>query len=86
VHWQPFADNIIPPFIANHNHGNPVAGMNKVLVYLPFESLDNIIDYLKAFPEKAFYCYLPPAQDKSLGPMHFRSPSRSGFLKHFAYP
>ena len=84
VHWQPFADNIIPPFIANHNHGNPVAVMNKVLVYLPFENLDNIIDYLKDFPEKEFYCYHPHAQDKSLGHIHLRTPSRAGFLNDLA--
>ncbi|MEL0647282.1 MJ1255/VC2487 family glycosyltransferase [Pseudoalteromonas agarivorans] len=84
VHWQPFAHNIIPPFIANHEHGNPVAVMNKVLVYLPFENLDSIVDYLKDFPEKEFYCYHPYAQDKSIGHIHLRSPSRSGFLNDLA--
>ncbi|WP_404341297.1 MJ1255/VC2487 family glycosyltransferase [Pseudoalteromonas mariniglutinosa] len=80
VHWRPFADNIIPPFIAPHQHKNPVMVENKVLVYLPFEELDNIIDYLKDFPEREFYCYHPDAKNYSLGNIHLRSPSRSGFL------
>ncbi|WP_457934176.1 glycosyltransferase [Pseudoalteromonas sp. SCSIO 43210] len=84
VHWQPFAHNIIPPFIANHQHGNPVAVMNKVLVYLPFENLDSIIDYLKDFPEKEFYCYHPHACNQSIGHIHLRSPSRTGFLNDLA--
>jgi len=84
VHWQPFAENIIPPFIAHHDHGNPVAVMNKVLVYLPFESLESIVDYLKDFPEKEFYCYHPDAQNRSLDNIHLRSPSRSDFLNDLA--
>ena len=80
VHWQPFANNIIPPFIANHEHENPVAVLNKVLVYLPFENLKSIVDYLKDFPEKEFYCYHPHAKNHSIRHIHLRSPSRTGFL------
>jgi uncharacterized protein (TIGR00661 family) len=84
VHWQPFAHTIIPPFIANHLHGNPVAVINKVLVYLPFEHLTRIIDYLKEFPEKEFYCYHPHAKNQSIGHIHLRSPSRIDFLNDLA--
>lgn len=84
VHWQPFAENIIPPFIANHQHHNPVSVNNKVLVYLPFEKLSCVIDYLKDFPEKEFYCYHPQAKDTSQGHIHLRTPSRSGFLNDLA--
>lgn len=84
VHWQPFANNIIPPFIANHHHDNPVSVDNKVLVYLPFEELASIIDYLKDFPDKEFYCYHPNAQNNSHAHIHLRSPSRSGFLNDLA--
>lgn len=84
VHWQPFAENIIPPFIAHHDHGNPVAVMNKVLVYLPFENLNSVIDYLRDFPEKEFYCYHPDAQNQSIGHIHLRSPSRTQFLDDLA--
>ncbi|WP_394192868.1 MJ1255/VC2487 family glycosyltransferase [Pseudoalteromonas atlantica] len=84
VHWQPFADNIIPPFIASHWHDNPVSIDNKVLVYLPFEELASVIDYLKDFPDKEFYCYHPDAENSSQGHIHLRKPSRSGFLNDLA--
>ncbi|AXV66424.1 glycosyltransferase [Pseudoalteromonas lipolytica] len=84
VHWQPYAKNIIPPFIAAHQHNNPVMVENKVLVYLPFENLDSVVDYLKDFPEREFYCYHPDAENSSIGNIHLRSPSRVGFLNDLA--
>ncbi|KPH57699.1 glycosyltransferase [Pseudoalteromonas porphyrae] len=84
VHWQPFADNIIPPFIANHPHENPVSVDNKVLVYLPFENLTSVVDYLKDFPEKEFYCYHPNASNESCSHIHLRGLSRQGFLNDLA--
>ena len=84
VHWQPFADNIIPPFIANHQHDNPVNVDSKVLVYLPFENLADIVDYLKDFPEKEFYCYHPNTKNESRGHIHLRTLSRQGFLNDLA--
>lgn len=80
VHWQPFAHNIIPPFVAAFAHSNPVIVENKVLVYLPFENIDNIIDYLKDFPEREFYCYHPHADNRSIANIHLRRQSRDGFL------
>ncbi|MBQ4832613.1 glycosyltransferase [Pseudoalteromonas sp. MMG010] len=84
VHWQPFDKTIIPPFIAHHEHVNPVPVYNKILVYLPFENLANIIAYLKDFPEKEFYCYYPGARNRSHGHIHIRPPSRNGFLNDLA--
>ncbi|OHU86372.1 MULTISPECIES: MJ1255/VC2487 family glycosyltransferase [Pseudoalteromonas] len=85
VHWQPFAKNIIPPFIpykAPDNQCQSIA--NKVLVYLPFEELSKIMELLRDFPDKEFYCYHPDAQNQSLSNVHLRTPSRSGFLKDLA--
>ncbi|MCF2861943.1 MJ1255/VC2487 family glycosyltransferase [Pseudoalteromonas sp. Cnat2-41] len=84
VHWQPFDDSIIPPFI---EHGTAVDSEyvdNKVLVYLPFEELEEVIHYLKDFPGKEFYCYHPHAQDQSLAHIHLRRPSRANFLRDLA--
>ncbi|WP_105199334.1 MULTISPECIES: MJ1255/VC2487 family glycosyltransferase [unclassified Pseudoalteromonas] len=84
VHWQPFDDSIIPPFI---EHAGPVDSEyvdNKVLVYLPFEDLDEVIAYLKDFPGKEFYCYHPKAEDRSEAHIHLRKPSRLGFLRDLA--
>ncbi|CAH9054000.1 hypothetical protein PSECIP111951_01895 [Pseudoalteromonas holothuriae] len=85
VHWQPFAKNIIPPFIPYEVPDKQCQSVaNKVLVYLPFEELNKIIELLQDFPDKEFYCYHPNAQNQSLANIHLRSPSRSGFLKDLA--
>ncbi|BBN82798.1 glycosyl transferase [Pseudoalteromonas sp. A25] len=85
VHWQPFAKNIIPPFIPYQVPEQQCQSVaNKVLVYLPFEDLSKIIELLQDFPDKEFYCYHPDAQNQSLANIHLRSPSRDGFLKDLA--
>ncbi|KZN63092.1 glycosyltransferase [Pseudoalteromonas luteoviolacea CPMOR-1] len=83
VHWQPFAKNILPPFISFH--GCVKASIaNKILVYLPFEDLTSIVELLGDFPDREFYCYHPDARDQSLNHIHLRAPSRSGFLDDLA--
>ncbi|MBD1584594.1 MJ1255/VC2487 family glycosyltransferase [Pseudoalteromonas sp. S16_S37] len=85
VHWQPFAKNIIPPFIPYQVPDKLCQSVtNKVLVYLPFEELSKIIELLQDFPDKEFYCYHPDAQNQSLSNIHLRAPSRDGFLKDLA--
>ncbi|MCG9769331.1 glycosyltransferase [Pseudoalteromonas piscicida] len=82
VHWQPFDKHIIPPFIPYEAEQEQCASIiNKVLVYLPFEALDSIIELLKDFPDKEFYCYHPDADNASLQHIHLRKPSRSGFIQ-----
>ena len=54
------------------------------MVYLPFEELRSVIDYLQEFPEKEFYCYHPQAQNSSTANIHLRAPSRGGFLNDLA--
>ncbi|QTL36687.1 MJ1255/VC2487 family glycosyltransferase [Pseudoalteromonas viridis] len=85
VHWQPFAENIVPPFIPYQpgDFGNQSIA-NKVLVYLPFEDLSHIVELLKDFPDKEFYCYHPDAKDTSLNHIHLRAPSREGFIADLA--
>ncbi|MBQ4863842.1 glycosyltransferase [Pseudoalteromonas sp. MMG013] len=85
VHWQPFAKNIIPPFIPYDkpvNHCSSIA--NKVLVYLPFENLNRVLELLQDFPDKEFYCYHPDANNQSQAHIHLRKPNRQGFLKDLA--
>ena len=82
VHWFPYHQNIIPPFI------EPVKSWqkdnfieNKILVYLPFEDPKKIIALLQHFPEYEFYCYHPQLSNKSINHhIHLRSPCRVGFL------
>ncbi|TMP45847.1 glycosyltransferase [Pseudoalteromonas citrea] len=85
VHWQPFSKNIIPPFIPYEKPINTCRSIeNKVLVYLPFEDLNRVLELLRDFPDKEFYCYHPDAKDCSKTHIHLRAPSREGFLKDLA--
>ncbi|ATC93371.1 MJ1255/VC2487 family glycosyltransferase [Pseudoalteromonas tunicata] len=85
VHWQSFASNIIPPFICTEQQkSTDLAISNKVLVYLPFEALNKVIELLKGFPHFEFYCYHPDAKDESLTHIHLRKPSRNLFLADLA--
>ena len=82
VHWHPYHRNIIPPFIPYQPEQELSACVaNKVLVYLPFEDLASIIELLKDFPDKEFYCYHPQASDRSIQHIHLRKPSRTGFMQ-----
>ncbi|MFC3032899.1 MJ1255/VC2487 family glycosyltransferase [Pseudoalteromonas fenneropenaei] len=85
VHWQPYHKAIIPPFIAHPAHLNFCPSIaNKVLVYLPFEQLSSVIEFLNDFPDREFYCYHPAATNTSLKHIHLRAPSRDGFLRDLA--
>ena len=84
VHWQPFDGSIIPPFIEQHAQVDSEHVDNKVLVYLPFEDLAQVVEYLQDFPEKEFYCYHPDGENQSFEHIHIRKPSRVGFLKDLA--
>ncbi|WKE65339.1 glycosyltransferase family protein [Gallaecimonas kandeliae] len=78
VHWYHFGHAMLPPIIERHSHDQPVRH-NKVLVYLPFESVEEILALLEPFPDVEFYCYHPQVQDEDRGHIHLRAPSRSGF-------
>lgn len=81
VHWQPFHSHVLPPFVSQTStQGVCPSVANKILVYLPFEQLSSVIDYLNDFPDMEFYCYHPDAQNQSIKHVHLRSPSRQGFL------
>lgn len=81
VHWQDLASNIIPPFICTDQEKSAhMAISNKVLVYLPFEALSEVVNLLNEFPHFEFYCYHPDADNTSLAHIHLRKPSRNSFL------
>ncbi|MFY8273902.1 MJ1255/VC2487 family glycosyltransferase [Pseudoalteromonas sp. SSDWG2] len=84
VHWHPFDSAIIPPFIEQVHDIDCDHVENKVVVYLPFEDLAEVVSYLKDFPEIEFYCYHPDAIDTSYTHVHLRKPSRKGFLRDLA--
>lgn len=80
VHWYHFGHSIIPPFIEEQPEENPQQG--HYLVYLPFESLDDIEALLAPLCEYQFECFHPdlPA-DRDQGNIRWRKTSKPKF-KH----
>lgn len=79
VHWYHFGSNIMPPFIESAHKSS--VQENKILVYLPFESIEQIKPLLSDFADYEFYCYHPEAKDEEHGHIHMRELSRDGFKR-----
>ncbi len=78
LHWDAFNAPILPPMI------EPVQGeisedQRKVLVYLPFESQDEIVYWLSGFSEYRFRVYASVEQFRRLGNIDLCPFSREGF-------
>jgi uncharacterized protein (TIGR00661 family) len=84
LHWHHFDQPILPPIIPKQMPpaGEPLP--EKVLVYLPFEEIEDIRRLLEPFRANEFFIYhlLPQAQDD--GHFHLRTFSREGFLTDLA--
>lgn len=57
LHWHHFNQPILPPIV--HTSNERVDAQAYVLVYLPFESLDDISELLLRFSSQPFICYHP---------------------------
>ena len=84
LHWHHFNQPILPPVIPMHLPVESAAFANKILVYLPFEEIEDIRELLAPFETYSFFIYhqLPAARDE--GHLHLRTFSRQGFLKDLA--
>lgn len=86
VHWHHFQHPILPPIIEPVHSDGPVQA-DKVIVYLPFEELRQVIDLLRQFSDYQFHLYSPtlPTQAETIpGHIHVRPLSRAGFQQDFA--
>lgn len=86
VHWHHFHHPILPPIIEPEAQDLPVRE-DKVIVYLPFEDVNQVIHLLKRFRKHQFFVYSPAMPDKAhehSDNVHVRQLSRSGFRKDFA--
>lgn len=57
LHWYHFDQPLLPPII--HTLALQAQSDDFVLVYLPFESIENIADLLLHFNQQEFICYHP---------------------------
>ncbi|MDG2850585.1 glycosyltransferase family protein, partial [Vibrio parahaemolyticus] len=57
LHWHHFDQPLLPPIV--HTVDSQAENDDFVLVYLPFESIEDISDLLFHFNQQAFICYHP---------------------------
>lgn len=57
LHWYHFDQPLLPPIV--HTLDNQADNDDFVLVYLPFESIEDICDLLFHFNQQTFICYHP---------------------------
>jgi uncharacterized protein (TIGR00661 family) len=81
LHWHHFQKPILPPIIPAHLKNDSQIEQDKILVYLPFEMLDDIESLLKPFATHQFYIYCSVNAAKDNANIHLRPFSRTGFLK-----
>lgn len=82
LHWSHFDQPIFPPVIPEtlYQTARLVEDPQKILVYLPFEEIEDIEVFLRPFDGYRFYIYGKVAVDHDDGHLLFRSYSREGFL------
>jgi len=78
VHWHHFDAPILPPLIAPPPY--PLTEEpDKILVYLPFESMDEVVYWLGAFPKYRFRVYCNISTPELRGHLELQPFSREGF-------
>ena len=80
LHWHHFDQPILPPIVDMHAvrlDQEPVH--NKVLVYLPFENQDGLVQLFREMTGWEFYIYSPEMEDYNSDNIHTRAISKTGF-------
>ena len=82
LHWHHFNQPIFPPVIpaSLYDEAARVAVKEKILVYLPFEELEDITALVAPFDGYEFFIYGKVTEAGDEGHLHFRGYSREGFL------
>ena len=81
LHWHHFNQPILPPIIPTTLNSATQQDPLKVLVYLPFEAISDIISLVHSFEQYHFYIYHAVSITDDIGNLHIRPFSRQGFLK-----
>ena len=81
LHWHHFNAPILPPTIPPDVYNADTVYKNKVMVYLHFEELEDIIETCRPFPNHEFYIYYSVDEPFDRGHIHVRPLGRDNFLK-----
>ena len=85
LHWHHFNGPIVPPIIETQNEDFSSV-TKKIIVYLPFEAIDDIVSLLKPFSSYSFQVYHPEAAKKHgnvPSNIEIKPLSRAGFKEDF---
>lgn len=80
LHWHHFDQAILPPSIPPEVPAPEAPKPGKILVYLPFEDIDEVIAYLQPLTDFEFFVYWHLDGPEERGHLHLRPLSREGFL------
>lgn len=80
LHWHHFNQPILPPIVPYQIDGKHEKIDNMILVYLPFEKLEEILAFLKPFCRYEFFIYHRITKAQDSGNIHLRPYSRARFL------
>jgi uncharacterized protein (TIGR00661 family) len=85
LHWHHFDQSILPPTIPpDVRSAHADIREDKILVYLPFENLGDIITLIESFRDYHFYVYHHLNTPSDEGHVHLRPFSRPGFVSDLA--
>lgn len=79
LHWHHFEQPILPPICDVPDWHEDLQRSEKVVVYLPFEDQEQVLQQLKPLSNNLFVVYSPELENADLGPIQTRSLSRHGF-------
>lgn len=79
LHWHHFNQPILPPVIDSMQPATSTAG--KIIVYMGFEALDDILHLIKPFTQADFHVYAKVNQAQQIGNIYIKPLSHQGFHK-----
>lgn len=80
LHWHHFEQTILPPIVEIHDADKqPSSEKPLILVYLGFESQDDVIRLLEPFSDFHFAIYGPFSEPCDITHLEFKPASRDGF-------
>jgi len=82
LHWSHFNQPVFPPVIPSslYEESSLEVIKKKILVYLPFEEVEDIAAFITPFDRYEFFIYGKVTESRDEGHLHFRGYSREGFL------
>jgi len=81
LHWHHFDQPILPPIVPTFDFAQNAPIDTKVLVYLPFENLEDVVSVCRRLSAYDFFIYHDLDRPEDRDHIHLRPYSRPGFLK-----